>query len=49
MKRVNYYVSDFLLKELRKVTKKIDMNMSEFVRRAIEEYLDKVKKKYNIK
>ncbi len=49
MKRVNYYLSDLQLKEVEKVTKKIDMNKSEFVRRAIDEYLEKIKKKYNIK
>lgn len=49
MKRVNLYLSEFQLKETKKVIKKIDMNISEFVRRAIEEYLGKVKKRYNIK
>ncbi|MCH7826514.1 MAG: CopG family transcriptional regulator [Bacteroidetes bacterium] len=49
MKRVNFYLSDTQIKELQKVTKKADMNMSDFVRRAIDEYLDKVKKRYNIK
>ncbi|MCH7827249.1 MAG: CopG family transcriptional regulator [Bacteroidetes bacterium] len=49
MKRVNFYLSDTQIKELKKVTKKADMNMSDFVRRAIDEYLDKVKKRYNIK
>ena len=48
MKRVKLYLSEFQLKDVKKVIKKIDMNMSEFVRRAIEEYLDKIKEKYNI-
>ena len=49
MKRINFYLSDPQIKELQKVTKKADMNMSDFVRRAIDEYLDKVKKRYKIK
>ncbi|MCH8941765.1 MAG: hypothetical protein IIA48_04905 [Bacteroidetes bacterium] len=49
MKRVKLYLSEFQLKETKKVIKKIDMNISEFVRRAIEEYLGKVKKRDNIK
>ena len=49
MKRVNLYLSEFQLKEINKVLKKIGLNKSEFVRRAIDEYVDKMKKKYKIK
>lgn len=49
MKRVNLYLSEFQLKKVKKVAKIIDMILSVFVRSANEEYLEKVKEKYNIK
>jgi metal-responsive CopG/Arc/MetJ family transcriptional regulator len=49
MKRVNLYLSDLQIKEMGKVIKHVDMNKSDFVRRAIDEYLEKIKKKYKIK
>lgn len=49
MKRVNLYLSDLQIKEIEKVVKKIDMNKSEFMRRALDEYIEKMKTKYNIK
>ena len=49
MKRINIYITDLQVKEIVKITKKADIKMSEIIRRALDEYIDKTKTKYNIK
>ena len=49
MKRLNIYITDYQAKEMDKIKKKIDLKPSEIIRRALDEYIDKLKKKHNIK
>ncbi len=41
MKRVTYVLSDPLLKKLQELSKKLDLTMSDVVRRALEDYIQK--------
>jgi predicted DNA-binding protein len=43
MKRTNIYFTDEMLARLKKATEKTGMSMAEFVRRAIEEALKRMK------
>ncbi len=49
MKRINTYISDYQVEEMEKIRKKIDMKTSEVIRRALDEYIEKLKKKHDIK
>ncbi len=42
--RVGMYLSEVQLRRLRQLTKKTSLSMSEHMRRAIDEYLDRQKK-----
>lgn len=39
MERVNYYLTDYQIAELKKLSKEKDMTVSELIRRAVDEYL----------
>lgn len=45
MKRTNIYLTEIQMKKLEQLCKKTGLSMAELVRRAIDEYLEKVKKK----
>ncbi len=49
MKRLNIYITDYQAKEMDKIKKKIDLKPSETIRRALDEYIDKLKKKHKIR
>ena len=49
MKRINIYITDYQAKEMDKIKKKIDMKPSEVIRRALDEHIDKLKKKHKIR
>ena len=49
MKRLNIYITDYQAKEMEKIKKKIDLKPSEVIRRALDEYIDKIKKKLKIR
>ena len=42
--RVGFYLTDFQVKKLKSVSKKTGLTVSEIIRRAIDEYLEKHKK-----
>lgn len=44
-KRVDLYLSEVQIKRLKAMSKKMDLSVSEIVRRAIDEYYEKFKKK----
>ncbi len=44
MKRIDLYISDTQNVELRQLAKETDVKLSEHVRRAIDDYLKKVKR-----
>jgi predicted DNA-binding protein len=43
--RVNHYMSDVQIKKLKKLSKKTGLSVSELIRRAIDEYLERFEKK----
>ena len=43
--RVGIYLSEVQIKKLRQITKKTSLSMSEHMRRAIDEYLEKFREK----
>lgn len=45
MKRTNFYLSEIQIKKLEQLSKKTGLSMSELLRRAIDEYFEKVKEK----
>ena len=45
MKRVNYYLSEKQIKDLKQLSGKTGITVSEIIRRAIDEYLDENKSK----
>ena len=49
MKRINIFITDYQVKEIAKITKKLEWNLSTVIRNALDEYIEKIKKKYNIK
>ena len=49
MKRINIYITDQQVKEIDKIKKVAEMSLSDIIRRALDEYIDKMKAKYNIK
>ena len=49
MKRINVYITDLQAKEMDKIKKKIEMKPSEVIRRALDEYIDTLKKKHKIR
>ena len=44
-KRVDLYLSEFQIKNLKTMSKKMDLSVSEIVRRAIDEYWERFEKK----
>lgn len=44
-KRVGFYLTDLQIKELKKVSKKTGLTVSELIRRAIDEHLEKYREK----
>lgn len=44
-KRVGFYLTDSQIKELKKVSKKTGLTVSELIRRAIDEHLEKYKER----
>lgn len=44
-KRVGFYLTDLQIKELKKVSKKTGLTVSELIRRAIDEHLGKYKER----
>ena len=49
MKRINIFITDYQVKEIAKITKKLEWNLSTVIRNALDEYIEKVKKKHKIK
>jgi len=49
MKRINIYITDYHIKEMVKIKKKIDLKPSEIIRRGLDDQIELLKKKYNIK
>jgi len=43
--RVGFYLTDLQIKELKRVSKKTGLSVSELIRRAIDEHLEKYKEK----
>lgn len=43
--RVGFYLTDIQIKNLKKVSKKTELTVSEHIRRAIDEYFEKFKEK----
>jgi predicted DNA-binding protein len=43
--RVNHYMADVQIKKLKTLSKKTGLSVSELIRRAIDEYLEKSEKK----
>ena len=43
--RVGFYLSEIQIKGLKKLTKKTSISVSEHIRRAIDEYLERFEKK----
>lgn len=45
MKRVNYHLTDLQADKLRALSKKTGLSVAELIRRAVDEYLEKTKKR----
>jgi metal-responsive CopG/Arc/MetJ family transcriptional regulator len=45
MKRIHHYMSEKQIAELEKISEERDLSISEIIRRAIDDYLEKQKKK----
>jgi predicted DNA-binding protein len=43
--RVGFYLSEVQIKGLKKLSKKTSISVSEYIRRAVDEYLEKYKTK----
>jgi hypothetical protein len=44
-KRVNFYLTEIQVKKMRGISEKLGLSVSEIIRRAIDEYLGRQKKK----
>ena len=49
MKRINIFITDYQVKEIAKITKKLEWNLSSVIRNALDEYIEKIKKKHKIR
>ncbi len=50
MKRINIFITDHQVKEIAKITKKLEWNLSTVIRNALDEdNIDKIKIKHKIK
>ena len=49
MKRINIFITDYQVKEIAKITKKLEWSLSTVTRNALDEYIDKIKKKLKIR
>ena len=49
MKRVNFYLTEFQLDELRYLSEWTDLTVSEHIRRAIDEYLEETKDDWKLR
>ena len=47
-KRVDLYLSEIQIKNLKTMSKKMDLSVSEIVRRAIDEYWDRFERKTKV-